>query len=130
MSDLETLSARWLACKKAEQAAQAERRECEDKMLSLIGISETHDGTTNAEAGGLYKIKVASRMSYAVDSDLVQELAAEAGCESALSEIFRWKPELNKKQWEHCAENIRAALAPAITTKPSRPTFTITQNEE
>ena len=128
MSDLEQLAAEWCAAKEAEAAAIAHRRECEDKMLSLIGIGDDHEGTTNAD-GGLYKIKVASRMSYSVDSDKVQELAAEAGVEAMLSELFRWKPELNKKQWEHCAENIRLALAPAITVKPSRASFSITQKE-
>lgn len=129
MVELETLAAEWYAAKEAEAAAMAHRRECEEKMLSLIGIGDDHEGTTNAE-GGLYKIKVASRMSYSVDSDKVQELAAEAGVEAMLSELFRWKPELNKKQWERCAENIRSALAPAITVKPSRASFSIIKSEE
>lgn len=129
MDTLEACAEIWVSAKEAEAKAIAKRREAEDRMLSLIGVSESHEGTTNAE-GGLYRIKIASRMTYAVDSDKVQELAAEAGVEPALSELFRWKPVLNKKQWEHCAENIRSALAPAITTKPSRASFVITKNEE
>ena len=56
MSELETLAAEWYAAKEAEAAAISHRRECEDKMLSLIGIGEDHEGTTNAD-GGLYKSK-------------------------------------------------------------------------
>ena len=127
MSDLSTLAARWNEAKRAESEAVALRRECEDRMLSLLGIAENADGTTNAESPGGYKIKVVSRINRTVDADMVQELAAAAGLSDHLPALFRWKPELNKAQWDHAAQSIRDALAPAITAKPGRPSFTVTK---
>lgn len=127
MSDLSTWAARWNEAKAAEASAVALRRECEDRMLSLLGIAENADGTTNAEAPGGYRIKVVSRINRTVDADLVQELAAAAGLSDHLQALFRWKPELNKAQWDHAAQSIRDALAPAITAKPGRPSFTVTK---
>lgn len=117
----------WIRAKSAEAEAVANRRTIEDAMLSLIGIGEAQDGTTNAEAPGGYKIKIVSRINRTVDADLVQELAAAAGLSDHLPALFRWKPELNKSQWDHAAESIRLALAPAITEKPGRPSFSITK---
>lgn len=114
----------WQQAKADEVEAIRRRREAEDRMLSLIGISENAEGTTNAAAPG-YKIKVVSRIDRKVDGDLAQELAAQHGLTEHLPALFRWKPELNKSQWDHAAQNIRDALAPAITTKPGRPSFSI-----
>lgn len=115
----------WAQAKQDEVNATARRRECEDRMLSLIGIADNAEGTTNAEAPGGYKIKIVARIDRKVDGDLAQELAAQHGLSAHLSALFRWKPELNKSQWDHAAQNIRDALAPAITAKPGRPSFSI-----
>ena len=67
------------------------------------------------------------RIDRQVDAELVQELAADAGLTDHLPDLFRWKPELNKAQWDHAAQSIRDALAPAITAKPGRPSYSITK---
>lgn len=125
--NLTELAYKWQIAKRDEANAIMRRRALEDSMLSLIGIAENAEGTTNAEAPGGYKIKVSARIDRKVDADLVQELAAQHGLTEHLSDLFRWKPELNKAQWDHCAQNIRDALAGAITAKPGRPSFSITQ---
>ena len=125
--NLTELAYKWQIAKRDEANAIMRRRALEDSMLSLIGIAENAGGTTNAEAPGGYKIKVSARIDRKVDADLVQELAAQHGLTEHLSSLFRWKPELNKAQWDHCAQNIRDALAGAITAKPGRPSFTITK---
>lgn len=124
---LAELAAMWTSAKLAEAEAVKLRREAEDRMASLIGVAENAEGTTNAEAPGGYKIKIVARINRVVDSDRVQELAAQHGLSAHLSALFRWKPELNKSQWDHAAQNIRDALAPAITAKPGRPSFTVTK---
>ena len=129
MTPIQQLSQSWLEAKAAEQEATERRRQYEDELAELIGLSHAADGTTTKEAGG-YSIKVTQRITRSVDSDLVQSLAAEAGLTAHLGDLFRWKPELNKKQWDHAAENIRSALAPAITEKPGRPSFSITKTEQ
>lgn len=125
--NLTELAYKWQIAKHDEANAIMRRRALEDSMLSLIGIAENAEGTTNAEAPGGYKIKVVARIDRKVDSDMVQELAAQHGLTEHLSSLFRWKPELNKAQWDHCAQNIRDALAAAVTSKPGRPSFSITQ---
>lgn len=127
MSTLEQSAAEWMAAKEAEALAVMLRRQAEDRMASLIGIAESQEGTTNAEAPGGYRIKITSRIDRKVDAELVQELAASAGLSDHLPSLFRWKPELNKSQWDHAAQRIRDALAPAITAKPGRPSFSITK---
>jgi hypothetical protein len=129
MTELSTLAAEWQEAKQVEADAIAHRRECEDKMLSLIGIPETLDNTETAYAQGGYKIKVVGRINRSVNSDLAQEIAAEYGLTDHLATLFRWKPELNMKAWANASPDITGPLAAAITAKPGRPSFTITKDE-
>jgi hypothetical protein len=64
-----------------------------------------------------------------VDSEKLQELAAEAGLTDHLSTLFRWKPEIEMKAWKATDPSITSALADAITVTPGRPSFTITIKE-
>ena len=117
----------WIQAKEDERTAIEHRRAYEDKLLSLIGIAENFEGTENAEAPGGYKIKVTGRMARKVDSDALQELAAEAGLTEHLSSLFRWKPEIDAKAWKAADSSITTPLMGAITTTPSRASFSITK---
>lgn len=122
------LSAQWIAAKEAERFAQDERRFIEDRMLSLIGLPETFDGTENAAAGD-YKIKLVGRLNHKIDADKLQQIAMEAGLSEHLSSLFRWKPEINVRSWKAADESITNILLEAITTTPGRPSFAITTGE-
>jgi hypothetical protein len=126
--NLADLSAAWMAAKDAEKTAQDERRVIEDRMLSLIGLPEAFEGTESAEAGG-YKIKLVGRLNHKIDSDKLQEIAAENGLTDHLSSLFRWKPEINVRSWKAADESVTNALLDAITTTPGRPSFAITSGE-
>ena len=126
---LSDLSAQWIAAKDAEKAAQEERRLIEDRMLSLIGLPEAFDGTENADAPG-FKIKLVGRLNHRIDSDKLQEIAAENGLTDHLSSLFRWKPEINVRSWKAADESITTALLEAITTTPGRPSFSIEHQEK
>ena len=126
--DLKSLSAAWIEAKDAEKLAQDERRLIEDRMLSLIGLPEAFEGTESAEAGG-YKIKLVGRLNHKIDSDKLQEIAAENGLTDHLSSLFRWKPEINVRSWKAADESVTNALLDAITTTPGRPSFAITSGE-
>ena len=117
----------WIQAKEDERTAIEHRRAYEDKLLSLIGIAENFEGTENAEAPGGYKIKVTGRMARKVDADALQELAAEAGLTEHLSSLFRWKPEIDAKAWKAADSSITTPLMGAITTTPSRASFSITK---
>ena len=128
-NDLNELSAMWLEAKKVEADAIAKRRAIEDRMKCLIGVPENLDGTETASVDR-YIIKVVGRIDRKVDPDKLQQLAAIHGLTNYLSSLFRWKPEINMSAWKIADESITRALAPAITAKPGRASFIVTQQEQ
>ena len=125
--DLDTASAEWLAAKEAERTATERRRELENHLLSLIGISENWEGTENVETDGGHKIKITGRINRKVDGKRIQEIAAEEGLVEHLSSLFRWKPEINMTAWKSADKSITEPLLGGITTQPGRASFTITK---
>ena len=126
---IDDLAQEWLDAKKAEAEAVGSRRELEDKLMSLIGIPETMEGTENVETDGGHTIKITGRINRKVDGARIQEIAAEEGLEEHLSSLFRWKPEINMKAWQNADKSITGPLLRGITTQPGRASFTITQEE-
>lgn len=106
----------WFSAKKAETDAINRRREIEDMMLAGMGEN------TTAESGG-YKIRVSKRVNRVVDSDKLIAIGKEHNLEKELAELFRWKPEIDAKAWDHASDDIKAVLNAAITTKLGRPAF-------
>ena len=125
----EELAREWMEAKQVEKSAVESRRKIEDRLLSLIGVPETLEGTQSAEAGA-YKIKVTGRMSRKVDTDKLQEVALANGIFDHLQSLFRWKAEINAAQWKIADASITEPLTEAITTKPGRPAFQITREGE
>lgn len=121
-----SLYQQWIDAKEAEKAAIDLRRALEDELVVELGISKTLDGTQNIEADG-YKVKVIGRLDRKVNSDKLQDLAAEHGLTQHLSSLFRWKPEVNASAWKSANPLITAPLQDAITTTNGRPSFTITK---
>jgi hypothetical protein len=115
----------WIKAKEDEATATADRRKIEDRIKSLCGIAENFEGTETV-APEMFTIKIVGRIDRKVDSDKLQELAAEHGLSEHLSSLFRWKPDLNMAAWKAANEAITGPLAPAITAKPGRASFTIT----
>lgn len=127
MSNTKELAEFWLELKEAEKQATEKRREIEDKLLSLLGVPETLDGTENFNLDDGFKVKVVGRMVRKVDADKLQELAAAHGLTEHLSSLFRWSADINAAVWKASASNITEPLLDAITTKAGRPSFTITK---
>ncbi len=125
LDDLNELSNMWLIAKEREGTATSDRRKIEDRIKSLAGIAENLEGTETVSPSH-FTIKIQGRIDRKVDSDKLQELAAEHGLTEHLSSLFRWKPELNMAVWKAANEAITGPLAPAITAKPGRASFTIT----
>lgn len=128
-SDLNELSQMWIKAKEDEATATADRRKIEDRIKSLCGIAENLEGTETV-APDHFTIKIVGRIDRKVDSDKLQELAAEHGLSEHLSSLFRWKPDLNMAAWKAADESITKPLAAAITAKPGRASFTITSKEQ
>lgn len=126
VTDVSSLASMWLMAKQAEATATADRRLIEDRVRELTGIRDDVEGSENLKVPG-YKVKIVSRLDRKVDSDKVQELAAEHGLTLHLMNLFRWKAELNMSAWKGADESITRPLSGAITTKPGRPSFSIEQ---
>jgi hypothetical protein len=126
--DLDTASAEWLTSKEAEKAAVERRREVENHLLSLIGISENLEGIENVETDGGHKIKITGRINRKVDGKRIQEIAAEKGLTKLLPSLFRWKAEVNVAAWKSADKSITGPLLGGITTQPGRASFTITKD--
>ena len=121
-----SLYQQWLDAKAAEKKAMDERREIEDQLVADLGIPKTLDGTQNVEADG-FKVKIVGRLDRKVNSDKLQDLAAEFGLTEHLSSLFRWKPEINASAWKSADPRITEPLLDAITSTNGRPSFTITK---
>jgi len=127
VNQLSNLSQQWLELKEAERQATEKRREIEDKLLSLIGIAETFQGTENITTDEGYVIKIGGRMVRKVDSEKLQELADENGLTEHLSSLFRWSAEINSSLWKAASKDITTPLLDAITSKPGRASFGISK---
>ena len=126
MSDL---YAAWIAAKEAERQATETRRAIEDKILLLTEIPSAFEGAKTVKDDE-YKIKVVGRFNRKVDSEKLQDIAAEHGLTNYLPHLFRWSADINKAAWEAAAAWITTPLSGAITTTPSRPSFTITKEKD
>ena len=127
-AQLLALCQEWRVNKDVEEIAKAERRRIEDDIRKLAEIPENLDGTESLESDG-FVLKIVGRIDRKVDSDKVQELAAEHGLTEHLSTLFRWTPEINMSAWSKADEAITRPLAGAITAKAGRPSFKLTDKE-
>jgi hypothetical protein len=125
----DTLLQDWIAAKNVERGAVEYRRLVEDRLSELTGLKEDFEGTVNLTKDG-HSIKIIGRMTRKVDADLLQEIAAETGLTEHLSNLFRWKPEINATAWGNASVEITGQLSKAITTTPGRPSYTIEKIEE
>ena len=123
---LDSLIEQWRKAKETEAAAVEERRQIEDTIAVILGIPEDLDGVV--KVSGI--LKITGRIDRKVDGDKLQQLALDAGLTDHLSALFRWKPEINRKAWDAASESITRPLLGAITSKPGRPSFAITDKKE
>jgi hypothetical protein len=128
MDNLHQLSQMWLEYKEQERLAVELRREIEDKICKILDIKESFNGTESVDIND-FKIKITGRLNTSIDSELLQDVAAEHGLSSHLHHLFRWKPEISMKDWKACDKSITDILSKAVTTKPSRASFQITKGE-
>ena len=123
---LDDLIQAWRKAKDAETSAQAERRQIEDTIASVVSLAEDLDGTLTISG----VLKITGRIDRKVDAEKLQETAREHGLEAHLSSLFRWKPEINQSAWKAADESITRPLLAAITSKPGRPSFAFVQKKE
>ena len=124
-----SLVAEWEAAKLAEEKARERRREIEDRILSQSKVDGQQEGSATLEMDGA-RVRITTRMNRKIDADKLQEIAIEHGVHQHLGDLFRWKPEINKKAWDAASDEVTRPLMDAITTTPGRPSFSIDRKEK
>lgn len=119
-----TLYEQWLEAKYIESEAAKKRRAIEDQLASELSVDTTVEGSKSYKIAD-FKIKTTVRMNRRIDADALQEIAREHGLTDMLGSLFRWKPELNMREWKAASEEITKPFLAAITTEPGRPSFSI-----
>ena len=125
---LDELCKAWMHAKRIESENIENRRDIEDQIVEILKIAKDFDGTRSVfddESG--FSLKIVGRLTRKVDADKLQELAIENGLTDHLSTLFRWKPDLNMAAWKAADATLVKPLLSAITTTPSRPSFSIEQ---
>ena len=126
--NLTLLSEAWLNAKAKELEAIKERRMIEDSIIYRLEIPEEESGVKSFEIdSGL--LKVTSKLDKKVDSVTLQNIAMQNNLGEYLAILFRWKPEINASEWEKAPESVKKLLSKSITTKPARPSFSISFKE-
>ena len=125
--NLKTLAEQYLAAKKYEDEAIAERRRI-GKLIeaALPGPSE---GSASDEIDGI-KVSVTRKITRSIDNEKLQndwEFISEN-----VQRAFRWKAELNTKHYRALQELLTTELDEAnkyITSKPSAPSIDVSIKE-
>jgi hypothetical protein len=119
---------RWMEFKRIENEAAENRRKIEDRMSLNIGLEEQNEGSKTHKVDG-FVVKVSQRLNRKVDEVALHEIVAANGLEDHLNRLFRFKAEINKKEWDSTDESITGPLSDAITMKAGRPSYSILREE-
>jgi hypothetical protein len=122
--ELENLYKTWIEAKEAEAKAIEERRTIEEEMTKALDIPDTWEGSYTMQ-GGPFKINVKRAFTRKVDGDKLQIIAEANALSDQLSVLFRWKPEVDMKNWKKANDAVTALFNEAITIIPGRISFKI-----
>lgn len=125
MADIAVIVTKLADAKAAEERAKAARVRIEEELAAAIGVPESWTGSTTSDICG-YKVTCARRDNVKIDADAVRGIIAksvELGIYS--QQIFRWKPEIDKKGWDAAPDEVVKAFSAAITRTPGKISFTL-----
>lgn len=115
----------WAEAKEVERKAVAVRRDAEDKLLAMLDLNDATQETITVG-----ELKIVRRHNVRVDTKKLRSIAIEEGTTDQLESLFRWKAEINKREWKASSEEITGPLLEAITTTPGRPSFALNEKKE
>ena len=116
---LEELSQAWLRAKADEEEAKAARVAVEEKIEEALQIPKNFEGSKTHEIEN-FKLRVSRKNSQKIDSKKLVEIATQKKLEPLLQKLFRWKPEIKKKDWDRAKTEVKLAFSEAITTTPGK----------
>lgn len=122
--NIDTIKNLWLKAKQEESEAKQRRINIENQLTELMAVDTNQEGTTK-----LADITARIKLNRKIDADHLQHIANEAGYQSYLPKLFRWKPEVNAEEWKKAPEEVTTLLSQAITATPSKPNFTIKKGD-
>lgn len=125
MPDLAIIVTKLADAKAAEERAKAARVRIEEELAAAIGVPESWTGSTTSDICG-YKVTCARRDNVKVDADAVRGIIAKSVDLGIYSQqIFRWKPEIDKKGWDAAPDEVIKAFSAAITRTPGKISFSL-----
>ena len=125
MPDLAIIVTRLADAKEAEARAKAAREAIERELAAAIGVPETWTGSTTSEICG-FKVTCTRRDNIRIDADAVRGIAAESSALDQYSkQVFRWKPEIDKKAWDAAPDDVIKAFSAAVTRTPGKISFAL-----
>lgn len=125
MPDLAIIVTRLADAKEAEARAKAAREAIERELAAAIGVPETWVGSTTSDICG-YKVTCSRRDNVKIDADAVRSIAAESSALDQYSkQVFRWKPEIDKKAWDAAPDEVIKAFSAAVTRTPGKISFAL-----
>ena len=125
MPDLAIIVTKLADAKEAEARAKAAREAIERELAAAIGVPETWTGSTTSEICG-YKVTCTRRDNIKIDADAVRGIALESAALDGYSkQVFRWKPEIDKKGWDAAPDEVIKAFSAAITRTPGKISFAL-----
>lgn len=125
MPDLAIIVTRLADAKEAEARAKAAREAIERELAAAIGVPESWTGSTTSDICG-YKVTCTRRDNIKIDADAVRGIAAESSALDQYSkQVFRWKPEIDKKGWDSAPDEVIKAFSAAVTRTPGKISFAL-----
>lgn len=125
MPDLAIIVTRLADAKETEARAKAAREAIERELAAAIGVPESWTGSTTSDICG-YKVTCTRRDNIKIDADAVRGIALESAALDGYSkQIFRWKPEIDKKAWDAAPDEVIKAFSAAITRTPGKISFAL-----
>lgn len=125
MADIAVIVTRLADAKEAEARAKAAREAIERELAAAIGVPETWTGSTTSEICG-FKVTCTRRDNVRIDADAVRGIAAESSAlEQYSKQVFRWKPEIDKKAWDAAPDDVIKAFSAAVTRTPGKISFAL-----
>lgn len=125
MPDLAIIVTKLADAKAAEERTKAARLRIEEELAAAIGVPESWTGSTTSDICG-YKVTCTRRDNIKIDADAVRGIASESATLDGYSkQIFRWKPEIDKKAWDAAPDEVIKAFSAAITRTPGKISFSL-----
>ena len=125
MPDLAIIVTKLADAKAAEERAKAARLRIEEELAAAIGVPETWTGSTTSDICG-YKVTCTRRDNVRIEADAVRGIASESAALDRYSkQVFRWKPEIDKKGWDSAPDEVIKAFSAAVTRTPGKISFAL-----